>query len=545
MVDGFDVPGWVASIAADLAASETAEVTAVVINRSWTHGGRPRHPHRPRPNVLRLAELYLYLDYRIFHPLRDAMEPVNLEDALRGFPVVETEPIFQGGRFSFSERDRRLLGERDLDVLLMFWSGLPADQVSSLARHGVWFFLDHERLFTGCTPVGFWEVLNRRAMTQCLQAQLAGSPQPMVLHEYHGPTNLRSIRLSRNDLLWKSVAFVSRTLNELYRVDSLDALPTFRTRDDALLGEAATNAGVVTPIVAHVARFLRNRRFERKYLEQWAMLYRFSPTAGILEHDLSDYGLLVPPKECFWADPFPVQVGDRYFLFFEEFVYSENKGHLCVAAIDPDGLQEEPRVLLKREAHLSYPFVFCWQGEWYLIPESQEENRIDVYKFDPFPYDVRYHTTLMEGVKAADTTLFEAHGRWWMFVAIATPGTQNFDELFLFHSDNPVGGWVPHPMNPIKSDVRSARPAGRVFARDGRYYRPSQDSSRRYGYAMRLQEIKILSEHDYVEEEVDAILPDWSPDVVATHTFNFSGALTVVDAQRRRRRIAAVPSRSR
>src|SRR5258705_7944711 len=141
----------------------------------------------------------------------------------------------------------------------------------------------------------------------------------------------------------------------------------------------------------------------------------------------------------------------------------------------------------------------------------------------------------MEGVKAAGTTLVEAEGRWWMFAAVASHGTENLDELFLFHADSPFGPWLPHPNNPIKSDVRSARPAGRVFARGGKYYRPSQDCSRRYGYAIRLQQIKVLSEVDYVEEEVEVILPDWSPGIVATHTINFDGALNVIDAQRRRR----------
>src|SRR5207249_6501135 len=127
---------------------------------------------------------------------------------------------------------------------------------------------------------------------------------------------------------------------------------------------------------------------------------------------------------------------------------------------------------------------------------------------------------VMENVQAADTTLVEAAGQWWMFTAMAPRGTWNVDELFLFHADNPFGPWSPHPKNPIKSDVRSARPAGRVFARGGKYYRPAQDCSYGYGHAVRIQEIKVLSEANYVEEEAQVILPNWSPDIVGIHTLN-------------------------
>jgi hypothetical protein len=519
-------------------ASDSTEIAAVVINRSLEDRRRVLPHYRPRPNPFRFPQLYLYLDNRIFHPSRDAMEQVDLKDRLEGCLVVESKPIFDDIYFRFNEEDTKLLQWCNIDVLLMFWSGLPADPVLPLARHGVWSFLDHERLFTGHAPIGFWEVLNQHPVTtQCLQVQRAGSPKPMILHQYHGPTNLRSIKLSRNNLLWKSVPFVSRKLNELHRVDSVDALTTIQERGErAPLEGAPSNLKVVGPIASHVSRFLRNRRMERKYVDQWILAYKFSSSPGVFDHNFDEYDVLLPPKDRYWADPFPVTVDNRSFLFFEEFLYSEAKGHLCVAAIDKDGLKEEPKILLKLEYHLSYPFVFSWQGEWYLIPESQEGNGIDVYKFDSFPYKVSYYKTIMEGVKAADTTLFEADGRWWMFAAVASHGTENLDELFLFHADSPFDPWLPHPNNPIKSDVRSARPAGRVFAQEGKYYRPSQDCSRRYGYAIRLQQIKVLSEVDYVEEEVEVILPDWSPGIVATHTINFDGALNVIDAQRRLRR---------
>src|SRR5262249_30942809 len=267
---------------------------------------------------------------------------------------------------------------------------------------------------------------------QCLQALCAESLKPITLHRYYGPTDLRSIKKSRNDLLWKSASFVTRKLDELCRSRSLEAIASSQQCwEDGFLHRASSNLTVLKTIVSHGSRFVRDRITDRYYFNQWLIANKFTSTEQFFAHNFADYQWLGPPKDRFWADPFPVQTGDGYFLFFEEFFYSDNKGHLCVAAIDQEGLKEEPKTILRPEHHLSYPFVFAWQGEWYLIPETEQANRIDVYKFDSFPYKVSYYKTVMENVKAADTTLFETNGRWWMFVAIAPQGTWNVDELFL------------------------------------------------------------------------------------------------------------------
>ena len=59
--------------------------------------------------------------------------------------------------------------------------------------------------------------------------------------------------------------------------------------------------------------------------------------------------------------------------------------------------------------------------------------------------------------------------------------------------------------------------------------RPSQDSSKRYGYGVKINEIKKLSETEYEEIEVDSIYPNWNKNIIATHTINNSVDLTVID----------------
>src|SRR5688572_28383958 len=142
----------------------------------------------------------------------------------------------------------------------------------------------------------------------------------------------------------------------------------------------------------------------------------------------------------------------------------------------------------------------------------------------------------MEGVYAVDTTLADVNGSWWMFVNIAVDGSVNTDELHIFQAPSPFGPWRPHRRNPVKSDGRCARPAGRLFHWNGDLYRPSQDCSGRYGSSFVVNKVTQLNECEYRETAVSRIEPTWAPGLLATHTLNSAPGLTVADVLVRRRR---------
>ena len=144
----------------------------------------------------------------------------------------------------------------------------------------------------------------------------------------------------------------------------------------------------------------------------------------------------------------------------------------------------------------------------------------------------------MENIDAVDTTLFYHNDKWWLFTnIIENQGSSNLDELFLFFSDDFItNSWVPHPRNPIISDVKKARSAGNIFVKNGRIIRPSQNSSLRYGYGIKLNEIKILNENEYEEIEIDSIEPNWDSKILGTHTINNSGNLSIIDGILKRRK---------
>ena len=173
---------------------------------------------------------------------------------------------------------------------------------------------------------------------------------------------------------------------------------------------------------------------------------------------------VIPPPDREYADPFIVSDGTRQYLFIEDFSVANNKGHISVIEFGHDGALSDPRPVLVRPYHLSYPFVFHDGKNWYLIPETASRETIELYRAVDFPTEWEFVTELVTGIRALDTTVHvDSGGRYWLFTSLERPGRNRNDELFLFSSTEITGPWIPHPENPIVSDVRFARPAGKLF----------------------------------------------------------------------------------
>ena len=127
---------------------------------------------------------------------------------------------------------------------------------------------------------------------------------------------------------------------------------------------------------------------------------------------------------------------------------------------------------------------------------------------------------LLEGLTAVDTTLHAEGGVLWLFANVIE-GPAHPGELCLYWSTSLEGPWHAHPANPVVSDMGTARPAGALFRCGDELIRPGQDCSRRYGEAVVLNRVDVLSTDEYRETPVGRIAPDWLPGLVGTHTYTF------------------------
>jgi hypothetical protein len=171
-----------------------------------------------------------------------------------------------------------------------------------------------------------------------------------------------------------------------------------------------------------------------------------------------------------------------------------------------------------------------------MIPESNNNKTIELYRCIEFPYKWEFKMNLMKNITAVDSTLFYYNNKWWLFCnMVEYEGASKNDELYLFYADEiETTNWTPHPLNPIVSDVTNSRPAGEIFIYNGKIIRPAQNSAYYYGYGMTMNEIVVLNEKEYKEKKIDSIYPNWDKNILRTHTFNHKGDLTIIDGRLRR-----------
>lgn len=528
VTDGRTIPNWLHQ--AVRAVEESSAATVVLAS----------HPARlPGQTLGRLLfSLYEKIDRRLFRTVPDALAPVELQSAFPHCRVVELPQ---------TPLDRPLAGER-VDVVLDSCCSMARAGWADVATYGVWsvLFGDRADWRTQSTPA-FWEVFEGRPTTEGrLSVEWTGAERKHSLYWCVAPTDRRSLSRTRNRVYWRISAALARSIQRLW--DDPAAFVA-RLMASAPVDDAAGRSGIPAVAPGKVAMLRAGTRLVRRYAsdkwaralyrEQWALAYQHSgdrPLTGAFQ-------TLIPPRDRYWADPFPVRVGNDYYVFHEEAPFSTDKGSIVVSVVEAHGKITGPIPALEKDYHLSYPFVFQWEGEFFMIPETASHHRVELYRCVRFPAEWTLERVLLSGVKVSDPTPACLFGKWWLFGMIPTPGAGTAGDLHLFYADSPLGPWMPHRANPVKSDVRSTRPAGRVFERGGEFFRPAQDCSRRYGYAVSINRILQLDPETYREVEADRIVPNGDPTVAGVHTFNVAGDMTVIDCLVRRKKFGTDPWR--
>lgn len=536
LIDSFVQRKWIYNIIEEIQTSGIAEITVVIKNEATRpQPGRLKSYWKNRQHLL--YAFYEKFDERKVKVNPNAFEPTDIKPLLSNCPVVAVTPTMKAYSDWFPEETLKQIRAFDLDVALSFGFRILKGDALNIARHGVWSFHHGDNLINRGGPAGFWEVMEGIPVTgSVLQILTEDLDNGQVIYRSWSPTSDRfSVKANRNNLYWKSAAFVMRKLKDLS-----EGVPIFPPESQLYapysnrLFRMPTNGEMFSRLSRLGAKYAVGKVQSALNNEQWALAYRFKTSPRDSNNTLYRFKSLTPPKDRFWADPCVIEAENRYYVFIEEYLYKRGKGHISVIELDRKGVVDGPTKILETDYHLSYPFVFEWNGSYYMVPETAANKTVELYRSTSFPFEWELEKVLMTDVRAKDATLAEVNGSWWMFVSIAEHSIP--DELYLFSAETPLGPWKPHVRNPVKSDVRGSRPAGGLFNWNDDLYRPAQDSSGRYGYAISINRITQLDHERFREEQVSNILPNWDKKLLGTHTISMAGDLTVVDCLMNRAR---------
>jgi hypothetical protein len=151
-----------------------------------------------------------------------------------------------------------------------------------------------------------------------------------------------------------------------------------------------------------------------------------------------------------------------------------------------------------------------------------------MYKAVDFPLSWEKSHILLDGFAGIDSTIIEHDNTYWLFTTDKKDGFRY--NLKLFYAEDLLAKWIPHPMNPVKTDIRSARPAGTPFRHKGVWYRPSMDYAEKIEGRIYINQVMKLSKTEYEEIPVKIIDPysdtRFSDKI---HTLCDAGEFTIVD----------------
>ncbi|CDY74782.1 hypothetical protein BGLT_03725 [Caballeronia glathei] len=539
LVDDMAAPAWVTHMLGQIAAEQGMEI-ALIVKYAYRAqpAGKAAAPRDPW-----LLSLWMEVDRRLVSVPDDAFSSEPLSLALPAVPRLDVEVESKPCGDHFDARDLAQIAGHRINVFLRLGPLRPCGEIFDTASCGIWSFRHGDEPLERGGPVGAWDILlDRPATASALEFQTRAGERGHTLQRSWSMTYPVSIRRNRSRCYWKTLSFVPRKLRELGRIGE----ENFKLKYAATGTAPAFYSGapVARPstfdsgklIARLVARTVAKKAAALRSLDQWMLLYHFGGENELPER-VFEFRQLVPPKDRFWADPFVVERNGEYVVFIEELEYANNRGHLSVIRFDANDEPVLPPVrILARPYHLSYPFMFEEDGELYMIPETNESHAIELYRCTRFPDKWEHVMNLMDGVMAVDTTIWRHDGKYWLFACMRENEHASLsDELFLFWSDSLLTtDWHPHPCNPIVSDIRCARPAGNIFQHHGKWYRPAQDCSGRYGRAMSFQRIDAIDETTYRETPVSRIEPEWDESIVGVHTFNRAGRLTFIDGIKKR-----------
>ena len=264
----------------------------------------------------------------------------------------------------------------------------------------------------------------------------------------------------------------------------------------------------IAVVLLVISRYKKHckKKVQRRSKETWAIgIYEgVSPLELFPPKDITNPVLTA--KEVtdisarFVADPFMIQNEAGYHLFFEVLNDKRNTGEIGYA-FSNNGLQWKYRkVILRERFHLSYPYIFLADGEYYMIPECMGSGGIQLYRATHFPDEWQHSDTLVTGKKrlsaTVDPSIIHYQNRWYLFSY--APKSKS---LHLLIAETLTGPWKEHPKSPVVSNSpQFARPGGKVILYNGAIYRYAQDEIPDYGTKVWTFRITELTENSYYEE---------------------------------------------
>lgn len=526
LCNGLSFQQWQANAIKGLVEHPSFELSLLIIN------GNPAEKKSLSKKIF--SRTLFFTQYETRFLKIPAKQAVDMQDLLEDVPQI-TITTLNKGKYSqyFQDDDLAEIKAKELDFIIRFGFGILKGEILTAAKYGVWsYHHGDEQKYRGGPP-GFWEIYNGSKTTSVILQQLTPALDGgKVLKKGTFKTIYNSYPVQLDEILRHSSGWIQQVgLQILEGQLEPEKIPPAGAK-----GKLYKAPGNVTFLIFLLKLWCNKLDFKLKALfrvELWNIARAHTPIKDIINNtplSLQWFPTKDEKKFHYRADPFVLNTNENTRLFFEKYEYKSGEGH--IAGMDYNPATEvfgEETIALKTGFHLSYPSVFCFEGKNYCLPESYKSNNLDLYEINT-DYSLQKIATLIHDIQAVDPTLLYHNRKFWLFLGQHknAPNAQ----LYVYYADTITGPYHHHLLNPVKTDIGSARPAGSVFEFEGKLIRPAQNCSNTYGGSLVFNHITKLTETEYEENFLTEIKPTDKVYNKGIHHICMARDIVMVDGKR-------------
>ena len=440
--------------------------------------------------------------------------------------IYNAEFSKNGISVTIDEESLKKLKELNLDVLLRFNKRILKGEILNLNKFGILsLHLGDDMKYRG-GPSGFWEVYNKEHNSGFIIQQLTENLDNGNLLFRGKISTEKTWLLNRAELNLRSYFYLKQALKELATNRELPKFLKNIPYTDKVYRNP-TNYQLIKYILMRIQNKLNDLNFNNKS-NRYQVGFQKN-TWGNLEYRKS---IFIENKEgTFNADPFVIEKDNKSYCFVECFDYSEKKAKINVYELS----EKEYTFIgtaLEESFHLSFPYIFEFNNDIYMIPESSKNRDIRLYKCNNFPLEWNLEEVLINDIDAADTMILRKDNKWWMMTNEDPLKLNNHNyQMNIYYSDNLLNGkWISHKNNPIIMDSNKARNAGLVFDEDS-IFRVSQAFGfyKKYGENFSLNKIEFLDTNNYSEKTFSTHTKFFNKSILGSHHLHSNNIFSVFD----------------
>mgnify|MGYP001438906430 CR=1 FL=1 len=532
LVDNLDLDNFNSEIVEVIKKNDFLKIETVIINN--INKKNKFLFYLKKYSIFRLIEktlfkiIYLFeknILYKFFENYN--FSKVNIDEITNNKLFVSPIIAKNGYFYNYSENDLKEIREKQLDVIIGMGSGILKGDILNITKYGILSFHHGDHDINRGGPPGFWEVYFKIPRTgfiiQKLNNNLDGGD---VL--FKGYFQTKHFYYQNKQSIYKNSAqYIEYTLLKILNNESKiieNKLYFNKIFKDPNLIQLLKY--IITTYSKILFKFLEKILLLKRVI--WNVAYK---KGKLYEHRLEQFDIIENNnKNRFIADPFLFKKNGNNYLFVEDFSFVKNIGVISCYELNNKNCNFLGQVI-KEKFHLSFPFIFEFENQIYMCPETHEQKEIRLYHCLDFPKKWEYKMTLIKNILAVDTLIFAKNDIWWMLTNTSKTDTKDFCELSIFYSKKGplTDKWIAHKSNPIYVDPCLARNGGILFKKNKIYRVNQKNGFNFYGKEFDINEILTINVDTYNEKLISNVKPNFLKNIIGTHHLNNNEDFITID----------------